>query len=35
MQLEAEAYSSWIAGSVLLERETDWEGALARFVRAR
>lgn len=34
-QLEAEAYSLWMAGSVLLERESDWEGALARFLRAR
>ncbi|KAL4457793.1 hypothetical protein ABPG75_012658 [Micractinium tetrahymenae] len=34
-QLEAEAYSLWMAGSVLLEKETDWEGALARFLKAR
>eukprot|EP00887_Chlorella_sp_A99_P002852 scaffold6.g2852.t1 len=34
-QLEAEAYSSWMAGSMLLEKESDWEQALARFVRAR
>jgi hypothetical protein len=34
-QLEAEAYSLWMAGSVLLEKESDWEGALARFLRAR
>ncbi|KAI7837680.1 hypothetical protein COHA_008473 [Chlorella ohadii] len=34
-QLEAEAYSLWMAGSLLLEKESDWEGALARFLRAR
>lgn len=35
LQLEAEAYSLWMAGSVLLEKESDWEGALARFLKAR
>lgn len=35
VQLEAEAYSLWMAGSVLLEKESDWEGALARFLRAQ
>ncbi len=35
LQLEAEAYSLWMAGSLLLEKESDWEGALARFLRAR
>lgn len=35
LQLEADAYSLWMAGSLLLEKETDWEGALARFMRAR
>lgn len=34
-QLEAEAYSLWMAGSLLLEKESDWEGALARFLKAR
>ena len=34
-QLESEAYSLWMAGSVLLEKESDWEGAAARFLRAR
>lgn len=33
--LEAEAYSAWMAGTLLLEKETDWEGALSRFLRAR
>jgi signal recognition particle subunit SRP68 len=33
--LEAEAYASWMAGSLLLEKETDWEGALARYVRSK
>jgi hypothetical protein len=33
--LEAEAYSSWMAGNVLMERETDWEKALATYSRAR
>jgi hypothetical protein len=34
-QVEAEAYSLWMAGSVLLEKESDWEGALARFLKSR
>lgn len=33
--LEAEAYSAWMGGTLLLEKETDWEGALAQFLRAR
>ena len=33
--LEAEAYSSWMAGNVLLEKETDWAGAVAAFLRAQ
>lgn len=33
--LEAEAYSAWIAGTLLLEKETDWEGALTAFFRSR
>eukprot|EP00899_Mesostigma_viride_P007214 jgi/Mesvir1/16494/Mv10047-RA.2 len=33
--LEAEAYASWMRGSLQLEREDDWEGALSKFVRAR
>jgi hypothetical protein len=32
--LEAEAYSAWMAGTLLLERESDWEGAAAAFRRA-
>lgn len=28
-------YASWMGGSLLLEKESDWEGALARFLRAR
>ncbi|GIL67609.1 hypothetical protein Vafri_20964 [Volvox africanus] len=33
--LEAEAYCSWMSGTLLLERETDWELALAKFTRAK
>ena len=33
--LEAEAYSSWMSGSALLERETDWPAAVAAFLRAQ
>lgn len=33
--LEAEAYASWMAGNVLLEKETDWEKALAHYARAK
>ena len=33
--LEAEAYSAWMAGNLLLEKETDWEGALTAFFRSR
>lgn len=33
--LEADAYAAWMGGNVLLEKESDWEGALARFLRAR
>jgi signal recognition particle subunit SRP68 len=33
--LETEAYSSWLHGAVLLEKETDWEGALTKFGRAK
>ena len=33
--LEADAYAALMGGNVLLERESDWEGALARFLRAR
>jgi RNA-binding signal recognition particle 68 len=32
--LEAEAYASWMAGNLLLEQEIDWDGALAKFLRA-
>ncbi|PNW81938.1 hypothetical protein CHLRE_06g267100v5 [Chlamydomonas reinhardtii] len=33
--LEAEAYCSWMAGQLMLERESDWEAALAKFSRAK
>ena len=33
--IEAEAYSAWISGTFLLEKETNWEGALSAFVRCR
>ena len=33
--LEAEVYASQMAGIMLLEREVDWEGALAKFLHAR
>lgn len=33
--VEADAYSSWMTGNVLMEREADWEGALAAYTRAR
>jgi len=33
--LEAEAYSQWMAATVLFEQEKDWEGALAKFMRTR
>ncbi|GIL85554.1 hypothetical protein Vretimale_13349 [Volvox reticuliferus] len=33
--LEAEAYCCWMSGTLLLERETDWELALAKFTRAK
>jgi hypothetical protein len=33
--LEAEAYACWLGGIVLLEKESDWEGALAKFGRAK
>ncbi|KAG2435569.1 hypothetical protein HYH02_011863 [Chlamydomonas schloesseri] len=33
--LEAEAYCSWMSGQLLLERESDWELALAKFSRAK
>ncbi|KAL6755220.1 subunit of the signal recognition particle [Haematococcus lacustris] len=32
---EAEAYASWLLGSLLLEKETDWQRALAQLTRAR
>ena len=32
--LEAEAYSLWMTGNLLLEKETDWERALASFIKA-
>ncbi|KAG2502147.1 hypothetical protein HYH03_000634 [Edaphochlamys debaryana] len=33
--LEAEAYAAWMGGNLLLERESDWEMALAKFTRAK
>ncbi len=33
--LEAEAYSAWMAGTLLLEKETDWEGALTSFLKSK
>ncbi|GFR43258.1 hypothetical protein Agub_g4319, partial [Astrephomene gubernaculifera] len=33
--LEAEAYCAWLGGCLLLERESDWEVALAKFSRAK
>ncbi|KAI8465561.1 MAG: hypothetical protein J3K34DRAFT_525289 [Monoraphidium minutum] len=33
--LEAEAYSAWMAGNVLLEKESDWARALGHFTRAK
>lgn len=34
-RLEAEAYATWLHGSMLLEKESDWTLALAKFTRAR
>ena len=33
--LEAEAYSAWMAGALLLEKESDWEAALTSFLRSK
>lgn len=33
--LEAEAYASWMRANVLLEKESDWDEAAARFGRAK
>jgi hypothetical protein len=33
--LEAEAYGAWMAGTLLLEKESDWEGALTSFLRSK
>lgn len=33
--VEADAYSSWMGGNVLMEREEDWEATLAAYTRAR
>ena len=33
--LEADAYAAWLHGNLLLEKETDWELALAKFVTAK
>lgn len=33
--LEAEAYSAWMSGTMLLEKANDWQGALAAFGRAK
>ena len=33
--LEAEAYSSWMQGNVLFEKETDWSRAMGLYVKAK
>jgi signal recognition particle subunit SRP68 len=33
--LEAEAYAAWMHGNLLLEKESDWELALAKYMRAK
>lgn len=33
--LEAEAYSAWLSGTLLLEKETEWETALAHFIKSQ
>lgn len=33
--LEADAYSSWMSGSFLLEKQVSWELALAKLTRAK
>jgi RNA-binding signal recognition particle 68 len=33
--LEAEAYAAWLRGSALLEKEADWQAALAALMRAK
>ena len=33
--LEADGYCSWLSGALLLERETDWDAALSKFLRAK
>ncbi len=33
--LEAEAYAAWMGANLLLEKESDWEVALAKFTRAK
>lgn len=34
-QVEADAYASWMAGNLLMEKESDWQRALAAYTRAR
>jgi len=33
--LEAEAYAAWMNGNYLLEKETDWQGALTSFLKSK
>jgi signal recognition particle subunit SRP68 len=33
--LEADAYSSWMTGNLLLEKESDWHKALGAYLRAK
>lgn len=33
--LEAEGYSAWMTGLLLVERESDWAAALGKLVRAK
>lgn len=33
--LEAEGYSAFVTGNMLLEKESDWPTALAKFSRAK
>jgi tetratricopeptide (TPR) repeat protein len=33
--LEAEAYTAWMNGNYLLEKETDWQGALTSFLKSK
>jgi hypothetical protein len=33
--VEADAYASWMGGNVLMEKESDWQRALACYTRAK